>query len=65
MNLDELLLCSVVGGLIGALFGAMSMTDDIGEQDRIYCEMTQIYINTGGEYGWPDYRGNRDTVCED
>lgn len=23
-----------------------------------YCEMVGIWIETGGEFGWPDYRGN-------
>lgn len=23
-----------------------------------YCEMVQIYIDSKGEFGWPDYRGN-------
>ena len=28
-----------------------------------YCEMVGIWIETGGEYGWPDYRGNYHEVC--
>lgn len=27
-----------------------------------YCEMVQIYIDSKGEYGWPDYRGNGECV---
>lgn len=27
-----------------------------------YCEMVGIWIDSGGEYGWPDYRGNGE--CE-
>ena len=23
-----------------------------------YCEMVGIWTETGGEFGWPDYRGN-------
>ena len=23
-----------------------------------YCEMVGIWIDSNGEYGWPDYRGN-------
>ena len=28
-----------------------------------YCEMVSIWIESGGEYGWPDYRGNYHTEC--
>ena len=25
---------------------------------RIYCDMQQIYQDTNGEFGWPDYRSD-------
>lgn len=28
-----------------------------------YCEMVGIWIDSNGEYGWPDYRGNYHTEC--
>ena len=30
---------------------------------RLYCEMQQIHIDSGGEFGWPDFRGLRH-LCE-
>lgn len=29
-----------------------------------YCEMVAIYQQSGGQYGWPDYRGNYSEVCK-
>lgn len=28
-----------------------------------YCEMVGIWIDSNGEYGWPDYRGNYHEAC--
>jgi hypothetical protein len=27
------------------------------EEAEIYCEMVEIYEQTGGQYGWPPYKG--------
>jgi len=29
-----------------------------------YCEMVDMHRSSGGENGWPDYRGNYAEVCE-
>ena len=31
-----------------------SMPPEPNPED-LYCEMTQLYKDTGGEFGWPDY----------
>ena len=35
--------------------------DDAVEGQRQYCEMVEIYDRSGGEYGWPPYRGRE--IC--
>ena len=28
------------------------------QQQSLYCEMTAIYKETNGQYGWPEYKEN-------
>lgn len=39
---------------------AYTAEPDVNKQ---YCEMVELYHNTGGEYGWPPYKG--ENVCND
>ena len=45
--------------LIAVIVAAVSHTPDIQSELRLYCEMQQIHIDSGGEFGWPDFRGLR------
>ena len=36
---------------------AMGEQDDIDGKQANYCEMRQIHIESGGEYGWPRMDG--------
>jgi len=45
-----------------SIVGNMNAEDKRQERER-YCEMVDIYNETGGEYGWPPYRDNIE--CED
>ena len=38
------------------------MQDELDEQ-ALYCKMTAMYEASGGENGWPDYRGQRKQLC--
>lgn len=40
-----------------------TLDDASGDRDP-YCEMVAVYKETGGRYGWPDYRGNAAEVCK-
>ena len=35
----------------------MGEQEDIDGKQANYCEMRQIHINSGGEYGWPKLDG--------
>lgn len=39
-----------------------SMPPEPNPED-LYCEMTQLYKDTGGEFGWPDYN-SKHISCE-
>lgn len=32
--------------------------------DNNYCEMVEMHIRSGGENGWPDYKGNYSEACK-
>ena len=34
------------------------------EQSEIYCEMVELFKQTGGEFGWPDYKETFDRGCK-
>lgn len=58
----------VLGGL--AVLGLISLgnvidgqPDDLEQQRALYCEMVETFKNTGGEYGWPDYKGTYKRDC--
>ena len=38
-----------------------SMPPEPNPED-LYCEMTQLHIDTGGEFGWPAY--NKNVNCD-
>ena len=38
--------------------------DDLEQQRALYCEMVETSKNTGGEYGWPDYKGTYRRDCQ-
>ena len=38
--------------------------DDLEQQRALYCEMVETFKNTGGEYGWPDYKGSYGRDCK-
>lgn len=53
------LLASMI--IVLALFTA---DDDLQQPQDLYCEMVAIHKDTGGEYGWPDYKHIAERVCK-
>lgn len=45
-------------------FGFLGTMDDIQAEQNEYCAMVQLYLDTEGEYGWPDYTGNFENKCK-
>lgn len=43
-----------------SIIGNMEKADAEAERE-LYCEMVETYHETGGEYGWPPYKGE----CEE
>lgn len=54
--------CLFVAFLAGTLAG--DQPDDLEQQRALYCEMVETFKNTGGEYGWPDYKGTYRRDCQ-
>jgi len=56
MNREVIMLLVCVIGLIGVILsGQERIEEDIQRQH--YCDMVQIYKDSGGQYGWPAYDG--------
>ena len=60
---------AVLGGLV--VLGLIALgnvidgqPDDLEQQRALYCEMVETFKNTGGEYGWPDYKGAYGRDCQ-
>lgn len=60
---------AVLGGLV--VLGLITLgnaidgqPDDLEQQRALYCEMVETFKNTGGEYGWPDYKGTYRRDCQ-
>lgn len=45
-----------------AVAGAMDESEENLDRKH-YCEMNDIFKNSGGEYGWPDFKGTYDKWC--
>ena len=38
-------------------------TETQNEETKTYCEMVEMFNQTGGDYGWPDYKETFDKEC--
>jgi len=54
---------SIVAVLITLGFAAEADLEEAIQQQDLYCEMVATYNETGGDYGWPDYRNDYNVVC--
>lgn len=43
---------------------AIDQPDELEQEQALYCEMVETFKTTGGEYGWPDYRGVYERACK-
>ena len=53
-----------LGALIIYTLGHASGPDDRDLAWVEYCEMHSLYKATGGESGWPDYKGTYEEDCK-
>lgn len=55
----------VMAGLILIMFGIGTDGDaaQAEAEQANYCEMVALHERSGGENGWPDFRGNAAEVC--
>lgn len=61
-------LLGVVGSFLAVAFltgiAGLDSHDDLQQQQDLYCEMVAIHKDTGGQYGWPDYKRIAERVCK-
>ena len=53
-------------GALSLILGLVGEADyqDALDQEALYCQQTLLFKRTGGQSGWPDYKGIREKVCE-
>lgn len=61
--MSQYALAGIGAAAIISLIALMFLPDPIDLDARQYCEMVGIYKQTGGEYGWPDFKGIYDEEC--
>ena len=54
---ERILMAMIVAALIAGLYVTGGDQSEAERQAELYCEMVQIWDQTGGEYGWPPYKG--------
>ena len=45
------------------IFGGPPANDDLQARQDRYCEMVDIFIESDGEFGWPDYEESYGESC--
>lgn len=63
-DLTTWVLCACMAAAFYAGTLADGQPDDLEQQRALYCEMVETFTNTGGEYGWPDYKGTYRRDCQ-
>ena len=53
-------------GALSLILGLVGEADyqDALDQEALYCQQTLLFKRTGGQSGWPDYKGIKEKVCE-
>ena len=52
------------GAVIWMADDAATNGDELSHEQRLYCEMVQIHNESNGKYGWQDFKGIAEEVCE-
>jgi len=52
-----------VAFIVLAGWAGRSDYEDAQRSERAYCEQVQLYMDTQGQMGWPDYRDLYTTMC--
>ena len=53
-----------VGAFIWMVDDVATNGDELSHEQRLYCEMVQIYKESNGHYGWPDFKGVASEFCQ-
>lgn len=64
MSKHVLTLYALVVLVLFAVLATINAPDDQDLTLKHHCEMVQIYRDSGGEYGWPDYNNTAHLCTE-
>jgi len=60
--MNNYILVTCLAAALGLLAWLTNSEEPMPEEVQ-YCEMVDIWQDTDGEYGWPDFKDNYDKVC--
>ena len=63
-NLPGIIVLLIGFGALLMLAALSGQPDELDREQALYCEMVTTHKTTGGEYGWPDYKGVYSEACE-
>jgi hypothetical protein len=53
----DLIQCAILSvGIVTLMLVFKNQAPQDNPEARVYCEMRKIFDDTGGEFGWPNYR---------
>jgi hypothetical protein len=58
-----------LGAFLAVVFISLGLLFDgrfneLEQEQALYCEMVETFNTTGGEFGWPDYKGTYEGACK-
>jgi len=55
--IERMLMGAIVAALLAGLYLTAPDKLEAERQHQSYCDMVEVWDETGGEYGWPPYNG--------
>jgi hypothetical protein len=61
--MDEFIIGVIFGIIVAITLGlSLKQAPQDNPEARVYCEMRKIFDDTGGEFGWPNYRNDIECI---
>jgi hypothetical protein len=59
----DLIQCAILSaGIVTLMLVFKNQAPQDNPEARVYCEMRKIFDDTGGEFGWPNYRNDIECI---
>jgi hypothetical protein len=59
----DLIQCAILSvGIVTLMLVFKNQAPQDNPEARVYCEMRKIFYDTGGDFGWPNYRNDIECI---